>query len=265
MSRIGVATMALVVVVGGAVGQQLPEPVHLQQAMDDIHYAELLTAAELTPEQLDELLRIQAALETEAVVAGDLAGALTKVLAAVLMGVSMQQAQEALGQQQQLIQQAQQRMQQSLQRSKEELQNSLTDEQKGALVWLNSPGHALDGVVDAVAGARTAEDAQWNQFRTQASQAISQMTSQAGQEGGTPAEEIVGLLDQVRAMDDATFQAKQASLAQEWLPTLLPNVAQMLQNPQFRQQQLAQACERLITYERGNLLAQAKRDATATQ
>ena len=203
--------------------------------------------------------------EAEAAIVPELASALTRMLAAVLVGMSRDQAQQALGEQQQLVQQAQQRVEQSRQRSIDELQKLLTDQQKDALVWFNSPARALDGAVNAVAQARGAQDAQWSQFRTQVSQALSRMSSQVNPEGGASVETISGLLDQVRAMDDATFEAKRATLAGEWLPTLMPNMAQMLQNPQFRQERLRQACERLITYERGSVLIQAKRDAMATE
>jgi hypothetical protein len=265
MPRLAVVGLVLSVVVPTAVGQELPEPQQFQQAIDNIEYAELLNAMQLTSKQLDEILRIRAALEAEAAIGPDLASALTRVLAAVLVGMSREQAQQALGEQQQLVQQAQQRVEQSRQRSIDELQKLLTDQQMDALVWFNSPARALDGAINAVAQARNAEDAQWNQFRTQVSQALSQMSSQVSPEGGASVETIGGLLDQVRAMDDATFEAKRATLAREWLPTLMPNMAQMLQNPQFRQERLRQACERLITYERGSVLIEAKRDAMTTQ
>ncbi len=253
------------VAVPTAFGQELPEPQQFQRAMDNIEYAELLNAAGFTPEQLDETLRIRAALEAEAVIGPGLARELTKMLAAVLTGMSADQAQQALGEQQQLVQQARQRMQQAQQRSIDELQALLTDPQRDALVWFNSPARALDGAINAVAQARNAEDAQWNQFRTQASQALSRMSSQADPGGGASVETVGGLLDQARAMDDATFEEKRATLGQEWLQTLMPNVAQMLQNPQFRQERLRGGCVRLITYERGSVLIQAKRDAIGTQ
>lgn len=265
MPRVAVVALVSGVAMATAFGQELPEPQQFQQAMEDVEYAELLNAAELRSEQLDEILRIRAALEAETAVGHELATALTKMLAAVLTGMSREQAQQALGDQQQLVQQAQQRVQESLERSIDELQELLTEQQRDALVWLNSPAHALDRTINAVAQARNAEDAQWNQFRTQVSQALSQMSSQVTPEGGASVETIGGLLDQVRAMDDATFEARRATLVQEWLQTLMPNVVQMLQTPQFRQERLRQACKRLTTYERGPTLIEAKRDVTDAQ
>jgi hypothetical protein len=255
----------MVFVVGSCFGQRLPEPQQLREAQDDISYAELLNAAWFTDQQLDALAEIQSRLQADGMVGPDLATALTKVLAAVLSGMSVQEAQEALGEQQQVLQQAQQRWQQSLQQGTDELQKLLTDDQANALVWFGSPAHALDGIVGVVSRTRGVPDAQWNQIKPQITQALSQMTAQTGPGGGTTPQKIGELLDQARAMDDAAFEANQGTLAQTWLPTLMPNVAQMLQTPQFRQQQLSQVCQRLIAYERGAAILAARREATAGQ
>ncbi|MGQ9733263.1 MAG: hypothetical protein ACUVX8_18550, partial [Candidatus Zipacnadales bacterium] len=60
------------------------------------------------------------------------------------------------------------------------------------------------------------------------------------------------------AMDQATFEARRSTLAHEWLPLVLPNIAQMVQSPQFREEQLRNACRHLLTYERGNALIEAR-------
>jgi len=263
MGRLGMIGLGLAVVVAASSGLGLAEPEQLQAAQEDIAYAELLNAGHLTAQQLDALHGTQARLQADGLVGPDLATALTKVLEAVVGGMSVQQAQASLGPGQQVLQQAQQRWQQSLQQSTDELRNLLTDEQKDALVWFGSPAHALDGVVDAVSQARAAPDPQWNQFKTQLSQAVSQMLPQAAPGGAATPGKIGELLDQARALDDATFKAKQASLAQAWLPTLMPNVAQMLKDPQFRQQQLAQVCQRLVAYGRAQTIVEAKRNAPA--
>jgi len=264
MSRLGMMGLGLAVVAATSFGLGVAEPQQLQEALDGLAYAELLNAGHLTAEQLDALHAIQVRLQADGLVGPDLATVLRKVLEAVVGGMSVQQAQASLGPEQQVLEQAQQRWQQSLQQSADELRNLLTDEQKDALVWFGSPAHALDGVVDAVSQARAAPDPQWNQFKTQLSQAVSQMLAQAALGGAGTPEGIIGeLLDQARALDDAAFKAKQASLAQAWLPTLMPKVAQMLEDPQFRQQQLAQVCQRLVAYGRAQIIVQAKRDAPA--
>jgi len=262
MRTLGVLGLGMALVGGVCYGQNLPEPQQLRMAQDDIAYAELLTAAGLTDEQLGTLQQLQTQLEADGLVGPDLAVLLTKILAGVLGGMSVSEAQEALGDQQQVLQQAQQRWQQSLQQATDQLQKLLTAEQQEALVWHGSPAHALDGAVDAISRMRGLPEAQWNQVRPQITQALSQMTSQAGGGGATP-EKIGELLDQTRALDEATFEAQRGTLARTWLPTLMPNIAQMLQDPQFRQRQLAQVCQRLITYERGATIVAAKREAGA--
>jgi hypothetical protein len=259
MRTLGVIVLGVALVGGVCCGQNLPEPQQLRAAQDDIGYAELLNAAAFTDEQLGALQEVQAQLEAAGLVGPDLATVLTKVLAGVLVGMSVPDAQAALGEQQQVLQQAQQRWQQALQQATDQLQKLLTDEQKDALIWFGSPAHALDGVVDAVSQMRGLPEAQWTQVRPQITQALSQMSPG----GGATPEKIGELLDQVRAMDEATFEAQRGTLAQTWLPTLLPNVAQMLQTPQFRQQQLTQVCQRLLAYERGATIVGAKREAGA--
>jgi hypothetical protein len=263
MRTLGLAALALTLVGGACLGQELPEPQQLRAAQDDIGYAELLNAAGFTTEQLGGLQDIQTRFEAEGLVPPDVAAVLTKVLAAVLSGMSMQQAHASLGEQQQVLQQAQQRWGQSLQQGTDELQKLLTEEQKDALVWFSSPAHALDNVVEMASGARGIPEAQWGPRRGQFGMAVSQMLSQMSPGGGVTPQQIETLLDQVRALDDATFEAQRATLAQTWLPTLMPNVAQMLQDPPFRQRQLQQVCQRLIAYERGAQLVAAKAEATA--
>jgi len=255
----------LVLSVGMGVGQELPEPRQLQEALDDVGYAELLKAAQLTDDQLSALHDLQLRLGMDAAVTPDLAAVLTKLLAAVLSGMSPQEAQAALGDQQQVLQQAQQRWQQSLKSCSDDLLKQLSAEQQEALVWFGSPAHALDGAVGAVAQARGAPDAQWNQFRQEASRAISDMASQASPGAGATPEQIVQLLDAARALDDATFEAQRPTLAHQWLPTVMPAISQRLQDPQFRQQQLAQVCQHLLAYPRGPALVQAKQEAAPAQ
>jgi len=256
--------MAWVAVVWGAAAgaQALPEPQQLQEALDDVGYAELLGAAQLSDEQLIALQDLQAQAQMDAAVSPELAAVLTKLLAAVLSGMSVEEARQSLGEGQQILQQAQQRRQQSLQAATAQLLQRLTAEQQDALVWFSSPAHALDGAVGMVAQARAVPDPQWQQFRQQASQALASMASQMGMGNGASAEQVAALLDAARALDEATFQAQRPTLAREWLPKLMPALAQRLQDPQFRQQQLTQACQHLIAYPRASALVQARLDAT---
>jgi len=265
MKTLALIALGTALAVSLSSAQNLPEPEQLQEAQEDVSYAELLNAADLSSEQLEALNEIQVRLQAESLVPPDLAAALTKLLAAVLSGMSVQEAQAALGPQQQALGEAQQRWQQTMQQGRDELLKLLTQEQKDALVWFGSPAHALDGVVDAVSQMRALPDEQWNQVKPQLMQGLSQLTGAISPGAGITPEEIGELLDQARALDDATFEAQRGTLAQTWLPTLMPNIAQMLQTPQFQQQQLTQVCERLLTYERRHLLVAAKLDASAAQ
>jgi hypothetical protein len=265
MSTIAVLVFALTFWVSRGIGQELPEPQQLQEALDDVGYVELLNAAQLTDGQLTALRDLQLRVQMEATVAPDLAPVLTKLLRAVLSGMSLREAQASLGEQQQVLQQAQQRWQQALTTCSGDLLKQLSAEQQDALVWFSSPAHALDGAVSAVAQTRGAPDAQWNQFKQQVGQALSQMISSASPGVGVTPAQIAQLLDAARAMDDATFEAHRPTLAREWLPSLMPNMSQRLQDPQFRQQQLAQVCQRLLAYPRGLSLVQARQESGPAQ
>jgi hypothetical protein len=248
-----------------AVAQEVAEPPLLQEALDDIGYADLLNAAQLAAEQLGALHDLQIQLRANALVGPEVAQVLAQLLTAVLSGTSLQEAHAALGQEMQPLQQAQQAWQESLQRYSGDLLGKLTAEQRDALVWFGSPAHALDGLVYMVTRARPAPDAQWQQMKQQVSQAMAPMLSQMDPQGGATPETVAQLLEAARALDEATFEAKRATLAREWLPKLMPTVAQRLADPQFQEQQLGQVAQRLVAYPRGAALVQAKLEAGGGQ
>jgi hypothetical protein len=251
-------------VAGTASGQDVPAPQSLRQAMEDIQYVELLNGLQLTPEQLDALLGMQSALQAEAALDGELATAVTRVLAAVLSGMSQQEAQQAAGPQP-ILQQAQQRLQQAFEQSAGELQVLLTPEQQDRLVWFGSPARALEGVVEAVTVSRAIDDAQWQRIRPDISRHVAQLAAQVDPGRGASAEAIAALLDEARGLEAAAFEAKRPTLAREWLPAIMPGLSQRLQDPQFRQQQARQLCQHLLAYERGSLLVEARRDVAGAQ
>jgi peptidoglycan hydrolase-like protein with peptidoglycan-binding domain len=241
--------------------QELPAPRTLMEAQQDIDYADLLNAAQLTAEQLDALLKAQGTIQAETVLGPDEATALAEVRQGILRGLSREQAMGALGERGQAVGQAQMRLQQLLQASSKQLSDLLTEEQKSAIAWAGTPARALEGVLENVGNARKAPDAQWQQFRTQMVQGISQLSSQVDPAGKASPEQIGALLDAAHGMDDATFEAKRATLPREWAQTTMPTIVGRLSNPQFREQQVGMVMQRLLTYERGSLLVQAKQDA----
>ncbi|MGQ9731473.1 MAG: hypothetical protein ACUVX8_09405, partial [Candidatus Zipacnadales bacterium] len=192
----------VLVFAGEGSAQEVPAPENLRQAMDDIEFAELLNSAQLTPDQLDALLELRSRLQIESAIEGELLTVLTKMMVAVLSGMTRQATLQALGpQQQQLLAQAQQRLQQSQEQAINHLRDLLSPEQQDTLIWRTSPARALDGAVDAVSQMRTAEPAQWNQFRQEAQKQLSQLSERMGGGAGASAEQIASLLDQARAMD----------------------------------------------------------------
>jgi hypothetical protein len=178
-------------------------------------------------------------------------------------GLSRDEAVRALGERQQALQQAQAGLEQAVQTWSGKLVGALTEDQKSALAWFSAPVRALDGVVAAVSNARRVPDAQWQQFRTQASAAVAGMSAQVDPTAHVTAEQIGALLDAARRMDDQTFEAKRATLPREWAQVVMPGVLARLGNPQLKQQQVAGAVRQLLTYEHGPLLVQAKREALA--
>ena len=242
-----------------AVWAQGPDdPETIPQAMEDLGYAELLNAAQLTAEQLGALLETQILWEAETALAPELATDLAEVRDGVLKGMSMGEAFNALGERQQAVHQAQARLEQTLQRLAGELGDSLTDEQGIALARFMSPARALDGVVNTLAQTRAMPEEQWEQFKASMVEALSRLASQI-QPGAANVRETVGaLLDAARTMEDADFDARRPKLADEWLQALAPSLLQQLQSKEARAQRLAQTSRHLITYPRGAGLVEAK-------
>ena len=77
------------------------------------------------------------------------------------------------------------------------------------------------------------------------------------------AEQVGGLFDAARAMDDQTFKARRAALPREWAQVVMPNILQRLADPASRDEQLAGVINRLLDYRRGEELVRAKQDALA--
>ncbi len=241
--------------------QGLPAPRTLIEAQQDIDYAELLNAARLTAEQLDALVKAQAAIQADTVLGPDEATALAEVRQGVLRGQSRDEAVRALGDRQQAVGQAQQHFEEALQVQSKTLSGQLIEDQRLALAWAATPARALEGVVTTVGVMRAMPDAQWQQFRTQAIGGIGQLSAQADPTAKVAPEQIGALLDAARAMDDKTLEAKRATLAKDWAQTIMPGIVARLSNPQFQEQQVSGVLRQFLTYERGQLLVQAKQEA----
>ena len=256
--------LMIVLIVGASArlpGQDLPAPSTLVEAQQDTDYAELLNAARLTSEQLDALLQAQAAIQADTVLGPDEATALAEIRQGVLRGQSRDEALRALGDRQQAVGQAQQHFEQALQAQSKTLSGQLTEDQRLALARAATPVRALEGVVGSVSAMRALPDAQWQQVRTQMIGGIGQLSAQADPTAKASPEQIGALLDAARAMDDKTLEAKRATLLKEWAQTIMPGIVARLNDPQFQEQQVSGVLRQLLTYERGQLLVQAKQEA----
>lgn len=243
--------------------QDLPKAEYLTDAMDDLQFVELLCEAQFGQQHLGALLGLQVAFDSEAVIGPDLAASLVEVREQVLRGMSRQEAYQALGPRAQALQQAQARLEQFVQRSCAQLGETLSDEQRETLVWVRSPARGLQEVVATVAQVRGAPDAQWQQFRGQAAQGLSQLASHADPGAATSPDAVGALLDEIRALDEAQFEARRPTLAWDWAQAIMPNLAQRLQDPEHQKAQLGGILRHLITYRNGRELVQARMDALA--
>ncbi|MFQ6132523.1 MAG: hypothetical protein ACE5R4_10840 [Armatimonadota bacterium] len=258
MRTISLSIALITVMVGASLSQPAPEPEYLGQAMDDLNYAQLLSGAQLTPDQLEALLGMQATWQGEATLTPEVAAALLEVRTLVLEGMSVEEAFQSLGDDQRAVRDAQLRLEQALQTLSEQFATLLTDEQRSALVWLSSPPHALDNVVRTVERTRAVPDEQWAQFRAELMQNVARHCAQADPAAGTTPEDVAALLDGARAMSDADFRAQRATLAGQWAAVLLPNFMQRLQDEDFRRDRLAAVARHLISYPRGYAIVEAK-------
>jgi hypothetical protein len=259
-------SLVLALVIGTAVcasAQDLAPPATLNEAQDDMNYAELLNAARLTPEQLVELLSAQTVIATDGALRPDEAAALAEVRLGVLRGLSAEEASRALGDRQQIAGQARQRFEQLVQAESRNVMDSLTDEQRSAMAWAGTPARALDNVVAVVSQTRKAPGEQWQMIRGQLTAGVSGLSSQTDPAAKVTPDQIVALLDAAHAMDDQTFAARQSALPREWAQTILPSIVQRLANQQLRDQQVNSVVRQLITYRRGQLLVKAKQKAGA--
>jgi len=253
---------AIAALVGGfAWGQPTQDTVTLPQFMEDLDYLQFLNAAQLTSEQLQTLLDLQLAWQAELVPTADVAAALDEVRKRVLAGATADQAINALGPRQQAVQAAQQRLQESQGTLTTQLAESLTDEQRAALVWATSPAHYLQNVVDALTGARAVPDEMWTQMRTGLTQGIGTLIMQADPGAGVTPEGIGALLDGARGMSNEEFAAAAPGLARAWAAKLMPNLLRQLEDPVAQQERVKGACQRLLTFERGPELVEARLDA----
>jgi hypothetical protein len=259
-----VRSLTIVLVVAAAArvpAQELPPPQTVMEAQEDLNYAELLNAAQFTPEQLDALLDIQAALEAGSVLGPDEAAALAEVRHGVLRGLTSEEAMRALGERAPVFGQAHARFGELVQAQSKALTGLLTEDQKTALAWAATPARGLANVVDNVGQARAVPDAQWQQVRTDMVQALVGMSTVIDPAAKVTAEQIGALLDGVRAMDDETLKARRASIAKEWAQTLMPSILQRLTDPKSRDQQIDGVIHQILTYRRGQQLVRAKQEA----
>jgi len=265
MLRLTTVTIALLAVVGVGCAQGLVPPQQLTEVADDLAYVELLNAAELNADQISALLRMQLLLQVETMLAPDVSAAFSELRGWMIGGASQQEAMEALGPMAQLVQQAQARYGQMIQERVTELQGTLTEAQRAALAWHESPAQHLENAAGMVAHGRQMPDDQWAQMKPQIAQMIAQLVGQAeGGEAASP-DAVAKLLEAARSMKDADFDQKRASLGKDWAAAVMPNTVKRIQDPAFQEQQAGQVCQRLISYARGHLLVQAKMDTMAQQ
>jgi hypothetical protein len=241
----------------------LPQAEYLIDSMEDLQFVELLCEAQFGQQQLGALLGLQVAFEAEAAIGPDLAASLAEVRAQALRGMSRQEAYQGLGPRAQALQQAQARLEQFVQRSCAQLGETLSDEQRETLVWVRSPARGLQEAAATIAQARGAPDVQWQQFRDQAAQGLAQLAAQADPGTGTSPDAVGALLDEIRGLDEAEFEARRPTLAWDWTQTLMPNLAQRLQDPEHQKAQLGGILRHLVTYRNGRELVQARMDALA--
>jgi hypothetical protein len=257
--RLPVLVAMAALVLTGAWGQQAPES--LPQANEDLEYAQLLNAAQLTAEQLGSLLEKQTTWEAEAMLDPEVAADLAEVRRRVLEGMTPEEAYAALGERQQAVGEAQARVQQTLQRLATELIELVTDEQMQSVARFASPARAVDGVVNAVSRGRAMPEQQRQQFQQNIVRNLTRMASQADPTAKVTEDAVAALLEAAWAIPDAEFEARRPGLTDEWVKTLMPGLHQRLQSPEFRQQRMAEVARRLITYPRGFELVEGKLEA----
>ena len=138
MRTLGLLIVMAVATSGGGWGQPAQDYESLKDATDDIWYAELLHAAQLTAEQLEALSGMQVTWQAETALTPDVAAALAEVRDLVLAGTPPQEAYKALGERQQEVQRAQGALEEAARQLISELAGLLTKEQANALAWVSS-------------------------------------------------------------------------------------------------------------------------------
>lgn len=239
-------------------------PPLLTEFRDDIEYAELLNAAQLAQEQLEELHGMQGTYLDVAVLTPEAADAFDDLRSQILAGKTNAQAMATLGPMQQTVNGIQGNVQRTLQDLAVKFRDKLTEEQRVGMFLFNSPARALTGVAQGLSWARKAPDTQWQRFRTNMTEMLHRVCLQAGEKGTTTAT-IEGLLDAARTMDDAEFQTAKETLVKEWAELLMPGLVQRASDARIRDEQLVWMCTRLISYSRGESLVETKLESMQKQ
>lgn len=230
------------------------------EAREDLDYIELMNTIGLTKEQLIVLQSMQQNCRDILTLTPEAAGALEEVAGEMLAGKSREEAIAELGPMQKELREMQQTMHKTLPAMGKKLRDSMSSKQRTALFLYNSPGRALMNVTQQIVRARKAQKEHWQGFRKGVTAGLLSASRKSG-EKGTTAEAVQALLDSARGMADEEFQAKKASLVQEWGKVLMPELFKRAADPASRDPALVWACTRLITYSRGEMLVDLKLEA----
>jgi len=157
---------------GSCTAQESPLQGHLSRAVEDLSYLGSLMEADLTEDQLELLSKAQANWAAENAPAPDVQDALSRLLAAVLQGVSLQEELRSQGGGGQVAATALAKVQGMVSEACDELAAALEPEQLERMVWLGSSARGLDDLVSAVASSRKVPDEQWQQIREQLCQGL---------------------------------------------------------------------------------------------
>ena len=250
-----------------AMGQAPPEthddmPL-LNELMQEIEYAKLLSSARFTPSQLATLLKLQGSYLDDATAIPVVQDACRELAVSIASGVPPEEAAARLGEVHQQLREAGERARQSEQALSRELLSALTPDQKKALVISRSPLGGLKQVVEALGRARKAPDEAWQTFRAHVVDAITRTIARNG--GHPPAKkELAGWLDAVRAMSDEEFATEAPGLPAAWGEALMPELMKRLQDPRVQKERLLEICRQLITHPKGYDIVEAVIDRLPT-